>query len=269
MRLRLGARARRLVAVPLALATTVLPAVAAEPSPGASSSAPAASTQPAASALAAAPEAPAVERAHVEATRVDLARGVAVVAEGEGALEPAWALATRVYRDPLLRPAGLDDTTARALAGEAPARATPKLAELADLRKALGGEGAASRRLLASLGAELGVSALLVVYVPAAGQRRARLYSVAAGAFARPELWPQPNPEGLPSWEAAAAWLHARAAASRASAGKKPAEPAKSPFASGWFWGAVGAAAALAIVAVIATRDETPSTIHLQGRVGP
>jgi hypothetical protein len=90
------------------------------------------------------------------------AQGVAVVASG-GARDDAFALARAVYASSL-RPRGLDELRARILAGEpAPPTATKDVRELAELRAAVAGEDAASRRLLGGIAQQLGVQALLVV----------------------------------------------------------------------------------------------------------
>jgi hypothetical protein len=48
---------------------------------------------------------------------------------------------------------------------------------------------------------------------------------------------------------------------------KEAPSPARPFYESVWFWGAVGAAALLGGAAYIATRDSSPSTIHLEVQV--
>src|SRR6476646_9839670 len=88
------------------------------------------------------------------------AQGVAVV--GLGARDEAFTLARAVYAG-RLRPAALDEQRARVLAGDAaPPSASKELRELGELRAAVTGEDAASRKLLASIAQQLGAEALLV-----------------------------------------------------------------------------------------------------------
>lgn len=107
----------------------------------------------------------------IEARALHPAQGVAVVASGT-ARDDAFTLARAVYGS-ALRPRRLDELRARILAGDpAPPSATRELRELAELRGAVGGEDAASRKLLASIAQQLGVQALLVVSraVPPSGE---------------------------------------------------------------------------------------------------
>jgi hypothetical protein len=207
--------------------------------------------------------------ANAPAIPIDLQKGVAVVAAGPVAVDAAWALAQRVYADPLLRPVQLDDATARVLAGEpAAAGASPKMRELAEARKAINPLEPSAARLAGTISAELGGASQLLVHMPAPGQARARLYAATTRTWLMPELWQQPDASGAPSWEAAVAWLRGHALASRAQ------PPARAPasrtvLASGWFWGALGAAAAVAVVAVAVARDEGSNAVHVQGRLGP
>jgi hypothetical protein len=128
--------------------------------------------------------------------------GVAVVAL-EGASDPAWSLAQAVYADASLRPAKLGDASARILAGEpAAAGAAQKLLELAELRAAIRGDDAGSRRLLSSLAHDLGVTLLLVVSRPSgqASRPQALVFSAASGRFEPPPLLPDlPPPAQQPS----------------------------------------------------------------------
>lgn len=77
--------------------------------------------------------------------------------------EQAFALARAVYAS-TLRPRGLDEVRARVLAGAPPPpSATKELRELADVRAAVTGDDAPSRRLLAGIAEQLGVEGVLVV----------------------------------------------------------------------------------------------------------
>ncbi|MCL2777171.1 MAG: hypothetical protein FWD73_04140 [Polyangiaceae bacterium] len=89
-------------------------------------------------------------------------QGIAVLAAGQSR-ESAFVLARAVYASHL-RPASVDEAHARILAGEPPAENAPAdLRDLAALREAIAGDDAPSRRLLASIAHQLGVSALLVL----------------------------------------------------------------------------------------------------------
>lgn len=84
-------------------------------------------------------------------------------AAAEGCEERARALARAVYAS-ALRPRRLDEVRARVLVGApAPPSATKEVRELAEVRAAIVGDDAASRRLLADVAEQLGVEGLLVV----------------------------------------------------------------------------------------------------------
>src|SRR4051794_33614708 len=79
-----------------------------------------------------------------------IAQGVAVIGLGS-VRDDAFTIARAVYAS-RLRPASVDEQRARVLAGDpAPAGAANDVRELAELRGAISGEDAASRRLLASV----------------------------------------------------------------------------------------------------------------------
>lgn len=199
---------------------------------------------------------------------IDLRRGVAVVAVDDQSMKAAWELATRVYRDPMLLPPGLDDATARVLAGEPPVSDAPaRLTEIDAVRRSLHLGEPATVRWVASLASELGVSALLLVHVVAPEHPRARLFVAQNRVFFSPELWPAPNAEHRPSWESAVAWLHAHAQA-REQPRQPPGEKPRL-LVSPWLWGAVGAALGVGLVVYAASRDTGSDSIHLQGRIGP
>jgi len=222
--------------------------------------------------------------------------GALVIATAENAGPAARALAFAVYRDAELRPS-VDDATARVLAGDAPAEgASARLKEIAELRVSIAHAGSevVARRLLASLGTELG--AVLVVSVALDGIRPvARVLRAGAPAFERLELGPtvEVAPDGVRSfrWPGATETLRGllpghdavlnppipaapapAPLAPRADTAPVPAEPGEPrPFyKSPWFWGSVGGAAALGLsVFLISRATSATSDVHLTGKVGP
>lgn len=196
--------------------------------------------------------------------------GVLVVAL-DGATNEAWALAQGVYADAKLKPAKLTEDIARVLAGEAPPEsAGPALRDLADLRAAIHGDDAPSRRLLGSLAREQGVS--LVLLVSGGTPTMARIFSASRGQFEATALLPDPQPEAaaskLPRWTTAVSTLHARApqqpqqipARADAQPRPQPSGEKDSFLLSGWFWGALGAAAALGLGAYALTKNSDSSS---------
>ena len=197
-------------------------------------------------------------------------RGVAVLALGD-ASGVAWQLARAVYADAGLRPATLDEAHARVLAGEPPdASAGAELHELADTRAAIKGDDAPSRRLLASIARTLRVTAIVVVMQP---PTVARVFVAETERYDSPTFTPD---EGTPNaWAGATQSIRRLYAAPPVplavppAATQAPKEGGRStPFyQSPWFWGAIGAAAFGAAAVYFATRDNSPSTIHLQVQV--
>lgn len=120
---------------------------------------------------------------------------------------------------------------------------------------------------------------------PAAGNAAAaptviaRLFLTQTGEFDAARYSPEPDSSGVAAWRSTVASLEARfpppsravgpAAASRpAPATLRPDEQKSAPFyASGWFWGAVGAAALLGGAFYLASQDTSSDPIHLQMRV--
>jgi hypothetical protein len=210
--------------------------------------------------------------------------GLAVVALN-GTMDAAWPLAHAVYGQPSLRPPALDEARARALCGEPPpAGAAPEVRDLADVVNAVKGDDAASRALLGDLARRLGVRALVVVR----GDPQhpvARVFLPDAGVFDAASYTPDEGP--------ALAWTGATQSLVRLYGGATPAAatalpaPTSAPplathdeptlatnppkrkafYESGWFWGALGAAAFAGGAAFFATRDNGASTIHLQMQV--
>jgi hypothetical protein len=228
---------------------------------------------PAVSAAPAAPAAPALRAAPY---------GVAVVALG-GAADSAWPLAQLVYATPSLRPPALDEMHARVLGGEAPAAgAPPEVRDLAESLAAVKGEDAPSRMLLGEIARRLNVRALAVVRVDA-GHATARVFLADSGTFDAASYAPDAGSEL--AWTATARSL-SRTFGGDASSGTvappasapalatheeavAPAAPSKGRafYQSGWFWGALGAAAFAGGTIFFATRDNGDSTIHLQAQV--
>jgi hypothetical protein len=100
------------------------------------------------------------------------AQGLAVLAIGDDTKDDAFALARAVYasraarsdQTSSLRPLQLDEVRARVLAGgPLPANASRELRELSELRSAIRGNDAATRRLLLGIAQQLNVEGLLVV----------------------------------------------------------------------------------------------------------
>lgn len=233
---------------------------------------------PVASAVAQAPAPPAPAPASPAAPVAAVApipstpAGVAVVALGNSS-EVTWPLARAVYARPKLRPAHLSEDQVRVLAGDPVDKAAPMaLQELSNDRANLGGDP--STTSLVSLGSQLHVAALyVVVAIPSkvAGVKdraRARLFSVSNRAFVGDWRTPQTGLEGNIRKDAdfdAAGWSgavkSAEAALTEKSDGGKPF------YSSPWFWGALGAAAALGTTAIIISSTKSTDTLSLRGEV--
>ncbi len=191
-------------------------------------------------------------------------QGIAVFAIGSNANEESFAAARALYGS-RLRPAALDEVRARVLAGGAPpANASRELRELAEIRAGVNADEAAGRRLLAGIGKQIGVEALLVVKVEsaapvtapstigapapsaeggadagesAAGNAApvltviARLFLVDAGDFDAARYSPEPGPPAPAAWKSTVTSLEARFPGSRGTAGPaaatRPAPPVK------------------------------------------
>lgn len=201
---------------------------------------------------------------------IDLHHGVIVVACSPAVSMDAWSLASGIYRDATLRPALADEATVRVLAGDEPGPdASQAVRDLANSRIALDPQTPAAPRVADSVSKELKVSGLLLVHEVAPGYVRARLYRSAERSFYPIDLWPVPDALGRPSWDTAIGWLHAHAEAAR---NRQAHGTQGGTLRSGWFWGALGAAAGVAVIAYAAGRNDdasSPSSIHLNGRIGP
>jgi hypothetical protein len=224
-----------------------------------------------------------------------------VVLATAGATDAAWPLAQAIYVNSALRPATLDDASARVLCGEAaPAGAPPALLDLVASVGAVHGDDAPSRAVLDAIARRFHVRAIVVVTSPAAAHPSARAYLPDAAAFDAATYAPDPGVAPAPSWNAAAQSLARTFSAPAGStpAASEAAGPPASPRApllathsepappahpggggapsngtgkpfwqNGWFWGAVGAAVFGAGAVYFLTRDNTGSTIHLEAEV--
>jgi hypothetical protein len=176
------------------------------------------------------------------------------------------------------------------LCGEAAAAGAPQeVRDLADTVKAVKGDDAPSRALLGEVARRLSVRALVVVYIDA-GRPSARLFLAEAGAFDAAAYAPDnaptlswtatvsslarvygvhsepPAPPSTPS--AAAVPTSAPPLATREESRIAPTPPRRKAFyETGWFWGALGAAAFAGGAIFLATRDNGAQTIHLQLQV--
>jgi hypothetical protein len=210
------------------------------------------------------------------ARAAEAVKGVAVVATS-GATDAAWPLAGAVYADAALRPAHIDDATARVLAGEAAPPSSADLGSLAELRAGVKGDDAASREVLAALARRLSVRAIVVVF--AGEPPSARVYDAASRAFDAARYVPDASTAAGTTWTAALRSLArpylpepakkapAAAVSAPPPAPTKPASKSKAFYESPWFWVAVGAAVLVGGGALIATNVQTGDTIHLQMRL--
>jgi hypothetical protein len=197
-------------------------------------------------------------------------------------MQAAWPLAQSVYASGALRPPSLDDAHARALCGEPPPPAAPlDVRDLFDTVAAIRGDDAPSRALLVDIAHRVGARALVVVRVDD-GRATARVFLPEAGAFDAATYSPDEGP--------AIAWSGTTTALVRAFAKEPvtaPTPPLRAPalathegpkvenqpprkpafYESGWFWGAIAAAAFTGGAVYLATRDNGPSTIHLEMQV--
>ena len=216
--------------------------------------------------------------------------GLAVVALA-GATDAAWPLARSLYAEPSLRAPGVDEAHARVLCGEAARGTDPaELRDLSDTVAALRGDDAPSRALLEAMARRLTARALVVVRVDS-GRTTARVFLPDSGAFDAAVYAPDDAaagspPASPPAWSATTRSLARSFGPTSTSAGTAEvgATPAPSlathaaprtegahasvPFyQSAWFWGAVGAAVLAGGITYVATRDSSPSTIHLEVQV--
>jgi hypothetical protein len=219
------------------------------------------------------------------APAISSGQGLAVVAF-PGATDVAWPLAEAVYGEPTLRPNGIGDATARVLCGEpAAAGSAVALVDLAAEVAALRGDDAPSRALLAEIARHAAVRGLVAVRV-SEGHPFAQVFLAETGLFDAATFAPDEAPKVTPrvEWAAAvrslarsypaqaaapvAAPRPAPALATRQTPPSAPSPPGSHPFyESAWFWGAVGAAVLAGGGVYLASRDTSPSTIHLELQV--
>jgi len=202
--------------------------------------------------------------------------GVGVIALA-GASDAAWPLARALYAEPSVRASGIDEAHARVLCGEPPTPGAPQ--ELRDLAATIGavrGDDAPSRAILAEIARRFSVRGLVLVGVDGM-HPSARVFQAAAGTF-DPATY-EPDAGASLSWSAAAR-LIVQSFGSAATPLAAPAfatheEPIiqNSPprprhfYESGWFWGALAAAAFGGGAIYLATRDNGSQTIHLQAEI--
>jgi hypothetical protein len=205
-----------------------------------------------------------------------------------GATDVAWPLAQSVYSTPAIRPYSVDEMHARVLCGEAPAPTAPgDVRDLAETVAALRGEDAASRAILADMAHRLNVRALVVVHVEA-GKPVARVFVADTQAFDAASYGPDTATAAV-AWSATTASLSRTygAAPFAPTVGAVATTPLAAPplatheepvvanpppkpkafYESGWFWGALGAAAFAGGAVFFATRDNGASSIHLDMQV--
>ena len=209
--------------------------------------------------------------------------GIAVVAM-PGAADAAWPLAQAVYSTTAIRPYSVDEVHARVLCGDPATPASPAdVHDMADSVAAVRGEDAASRAILADLSRKLNVRALVVVHVESS-RPVARVFVAETQAFDAASYGPDAAAGATTTWSAATASLtrsFGGPAATPELVG--PPAPASAPplatheelavtnqppkpkafYESGWFWGALGAAAFAGGAVFFATRDNGGSSIHL------
>jgi hypothetical protein len=186
-----------------------------------------------------------------------------------------------VYATPPLRPNGLDDAHARILCGESEAPGAGDLRDLADTVAALRGEDAPTRVLLGEIARRFSVRALVVVRADE-GHPVARVFTPETGSFDAATYAPDDS-----SRSPTLSWTLTVRSLERSFGAGIPGEAARPPmlathegpqvvnappaprhfYESGWFWGAIGAAAFTSGAVYFATRDSSSPTIHLEMQV--
>jgi hypothetical protein len=231
--------------------------------------------------------------------------GAVVVALGDDAAAAAAPLARTIYKEAALQPS-IDDATARVLIGEPLPESPPaKLRDLAELRAGIprSADDVASRRLLASIGADLGAAAVVVVSIED-GKPIARVIQVASASYEGVVITAtvEPAPAATITWPGAVKVLTGILGASSASPRGAPTAAPRGKTAAGprapaskssksskdvlsdagpkkdsaidlvkspWFWGGLGAVATVGVtIFVIAKASEgDDNLLRLQGRV--
>jgi hypothetical protein len=199
--------------------------------------------------------------------------GLAVVAL-TGATDAAWPLAQALYAEPSVRATAIDEAHARVLCGEPVAPGAP--ADLRDLGAtvaAVHGDDAPSRAMLTEVARHFAVRGLVVVRIEGT-HPTARVFLAAAEMFDAATYEPD---EGSPLAWSASTRLLVRSFGAPALVVAAPLlathvepniqnapPPRRSFYESGWFWGAVAAAAFAGGAIYLATRDNGAPTIHLE-----
>jgi hypothetical protein len=173
----------------------------------------------------------------------------------------------------------VDEAHARVLCGEPPsADAAAELQDLAENVGALRGDDAPSRALLAAIARRMSVTAVVVVRVDA-GHPVARVFLADTGVFDAAAY--APDDTAARSWvgtvrslarvlgtQATTAPLRPPALATHDGPRIENSPPSRRHFyESGWFWGAIGAAAFAGGAIYFAARDSGSPTIHLEMQV--
>ena len=203
------------------------------------------------------------------------ADGVAVVAI-PGAQAAAWTAAKEVYADDLLRPATLDEASARAIVGDPIAPDAPaSVRELAEEQAGLHGEDAASRAILRTMADRLHVRALVVVRSSPAGAL-ARIFLPTQATFDAASYQPDATPSTpSPQWHGLVGSLDrmfgpqtqvTSLATKDVPAPKVRSDESKPFYTSPWFWiAAAGAAACAGAFLYLESKDSSaPSTGNIQ-----
>jgi hypothetical protein len=199
--------------------------------------------------------------------------GLGVVAL-PGATDAAWPLAQALYADPGIRAATIDEAHARVLCGEPVSpSAAPDLRDLAENVAALRGDDAPTRTILSEVAHRFALRGLVVVRADA-GRPTSRVFVAATAAFDAATYEPDDAPSL--SWLSSVRLLAQKFGAAQASVAapllathaepnvqNSPPRP-KHFYESGWFWGALAAAAFGGGAIYLATRDNSSQAIPLE-----
>jgi hypothetical protein len=221
----------------------------------------------------AAAEAPATAPASAASVPTSVPAGLGVIAL-PGATDAAWPLAQALYADPAVRATAIDEGHARVLCGESAAANAPvDLRDLAATVAAIHGDDAPSRALLLEIARRFAVRGLVVVRVDG-GHPTAQVFLAESGVFDAATY--QPDESAPLSWTASTLLLvrtfgptPALVQAPQLATHEEPSiqnspPPRRHFYESGWFWGAIAAAAFGGGAIYLATRDNGSQTIHLE-----
>jgi hypothetical protein len=193
-------------------------------------------------------------------------KGGVIVIALPGATDAAWPLARSIYGDASVRPTSMDEPHARALCGEAaPPNAAPDVRDLAETVASLRADDAPSRAMLGDIALRFSARAVVVVRADS-GRPSARVFLPDTRAFDAVTYAPDDAPSL--SWSEATRHLVQTFGTNRAPTlathdGPEAPTRRRAFYESGWFWGALGAAAFAGGTVFLATRDSGSSTIHL------